>query len=132
VIRSSLLDRSALEDSLAIYFIFFQAFLYFLHIFEFYMFSRNVKEIENSKKRGTVLGRLWPTVPALLARPASHFSLPVRHDVVPRSPRVARVGWRAHRRPGNKVLPASTMSSPEMADGGGAEKRSNVVASQWR
>jgi hypothetical protein len=37
VIRSSLLDRSALEDSLSVYFIFVGALLYFLRIFEVYM-----------------------------------------------------------------------------------------------
>jgi hypothetical protein len=76
VTRSHLLYRSALVDSLAIYFIFSKPYCIFYAFLNFTRFSENVQEIEKFKKMGAQWAGVGLMVPALLARPASHFCLP--------------------------------------------------------
>jgi hypothetical protein len=77
-IRSSSLDRSPLEDSIEVYFVFFGVVFHFLGILEYYNSFWNYKrKRKNSKTRAHSAGphcgtRHWPVGPAQLGkRPAA-------------------------------------------------------------
>jgi hypothetical protein len=56
-----------------------------MDFFEVSMISENINEMENHKNHRTLLHRLWPTYPALLARPtakAAYWPKPARARLV--------------------------------------------------
>jgi hypothetical protein len=96
MIRSILLDRYALKDSLEIYSIFFQSLLYFLHILEVYMNFWNYKRKWYFKILGAQCwAALWPGF-----RPSSWPSSPVAQLAWP----CGHLAWRGH---GGAVGPGS-------------------------